>query len=362
MKMNKKIIYYLMFPSILFFLYQALLSEKVYESTSKVIVRQPDSSTMMDTSMALLSGLGGSSSANNDAEVLKEYIESVDMMSKINQHIDLFSHYGSSFGEGISRGYILHQEEHDKLYQVYLTMINIEIEPRSKIIVLKVKAYNSDFATKLNKEIIKNAELFINEINNYLAQKQLDFYLIEHDKILQDLLKSKKELLSFQEKYQILDPTSDSIALQTVTYTLEAELINKQIELGVLKNSLATSSFLIKSKVSEINLLKHKIEKERRKLTRSSGKGFNSLINEYTDLKFKAEMLYKRFASSLISQEKARVETYAQLKTLVTVDSSTSPLQAKYPEVTYNSLLFFVVNFMLFFIIRIIFLVIKELR
>lgn len=359
--MKKNLISYFLLPSILFFLYQSLLFEELYESTSKVIVRQPDSSTMMDTSMALLTGLGVSST-DNDAQVLIEYIESIDMMNKINERLDLFSHYNSSVGSLLSRRYILKQDDYDQLYNVYLKMININVQPSSKVVFLKVKAYNSEFATRFNNEIIKNAEIFINDINNTLAKKQLNFYLKEHKKIEAELVDIKSDLLMFQDKHQILDPTSDSIALQTVTYTLESQVIQKQVELEILKSTLAPSSFLIKSKNLELSILKSKIKNERENLTRSSNNGFNSLINEYADIKFKAELLYKRFTSSLISQEKARIETYSQLKTLVTVDSPSSPRFAKYPEIIYNVLLFIIVNLMLFFIVRIIYLVIKELR
>ncbi|WP_238322351.1 hypothetical protein [Vibrio mexicanus] len=58
-------------PTVIFALYQNFWASDRYDSQAQVIVQQPDGMATMDTSMALLTGLGVGSAAVSDTELVK---------------------------------------------------------------------------------------------------------------------------------------------------------------------------------------------------------------------------------------------------------------------------------------------------
>ena len=82
----------------------------------------------------------------------------------------------------------------------------------------------------------------------------------------------------------------------------------------------------------------------------------------FTDYKVKMELALQAYTSSQISLEKSRIEAYRQIKYLIVVERATLSEEYKYPEIIYNITLFFILLSMAFFIAKIIFVTIKELK
>jgi capsular polysaccharide transport system permease protein len=358
---SKSLFIFVFMPWVLFSLYQLFIAAPRFESQSKVIIKQPDGMATMDPSMALLSGLGVNTS-NTDIQLVKLFIESVDMVEYLDNKLQLSDHYDSSELSLLSKLYTI--DNKDDLYAIYNRYISVEIDDPSGAIIVKVQAYDSVYSQRLNNEIVNHSEQFINSIGHKLAKMQLKFINKEHKLIEVKLHKAKSELLSFQRKYDLLDPEAEGIAIQSITYGLETRLTTSTTELKTLQSVMSDSSPLVIAKKAELKVLREQINIERQRLsvgTKGEGNIVSEILSEYSDLKINLELSLKAYISSQISLEKSRIEAYRQLKHLLIIESPTQPINNQYPKTAYNILLAFIILMMIFSITRIITSTIKEI-
>ena len=348
-------------PTLIFSAYQSLWATDRYESQAKVIVQQPDSASTLDSGMALLTGLGGSG-GGSDPELVKAYIYSNDMIDYLNNKLALREHYSQSFVDYFSR--IHESDSRETLDQYYQDHIEVIIDDKSGVITISAQAFDSEYAQLLANTVVERAEWFINSIGHQLANAQLDFMQGEHKRIEQRLADAQKDLLTYQQKYNLLDPTAEGTAKQQITYTLEGQIAVKQTEIKTLKAIMSANSPQVKGLQNELKALNAQLEIERDKLSQSGldETPISELLSKFTDYKIKMDLALQAYTSSQISLEKSRIEAYRQLKYLIVVESPTLSEDYKYPDVIYNMTLFFVLLSMLFAITKIIFVTIKELK
>ena len=354
-------ILYVLLPTFIFAFYQIFIATERYESQAKVIVQQPDSMSTMDSGMALLSGLGVPATGS-DAQLVKAYIYSNDMIKYLNVELKLREHYEQSFIDYFSRIHIT--DSRDQLYKYYQDHVDVIIDEPSRIIIIKTQGFDSEYAQRLAKTIVKRAEWFINSIGHQLAKEQLVFIQGEHELIEKRLAEAQKELLLFQQKYNLLDPTAEGTAMQQITYTLEGQIATKQTELKTLQAIMHKNAPQIKGLVNELNALQAQLENERNKLSQSGQEDIpvSEIMSRFTDYKIKMELALQAYTSSQISLEKSRIEAYRQMKYLITVEEPTLSEDNKYPDVLYNISLFLLLLSLFFGIAKIVITTIRELK
>lgn len=347
-------------PWLLFAIYQIVIATPRYESQAKVIVKQPDAMATMDTGMAVLSGLG-MTPTNSDTQLVVEYIRSVDMLKFIDSEIQLKQHYESRTADIFSR--LDKDSSQESFLRYYNDHINVEVDEKAQVITILVQGFTPEYTHKLNDLIVKRAEWFINEVNRNLASEQLKFIKEEHQLIENRLATAKKELLEYQNKYSLLDPEAESAAIQKIAYSIEAKVAEKKAELNILNEVLSEKSPQVVALKNQIRALEEQLIEERERLSSSDGElSVSQVLSRFSDYKINVELALQAYTSSLISLEKARVESYRQIKFLVTVEKPTIPQDSSYPKVFYNLSLFAVVLLMLYGIGAIIRATIKELN
>jgi len=348
-------------PSLLFTIYQVFIATERYESQAQVIVQQPDAMATMDASMALLSGMG-MPTGNSDTELVKAYIYSADMVKYLNQELDLRGHYSQDFIDYFS---VIHEDDtREELFAYYQDRVKVIINEKSGVISIYSQGFDSDYAQNLTNEIVKRAEWFINSIGHQLANAQLSFVQGEHATIEKQLAQAQANLLNFQQKYNLLDPTAEGMAMQQITYTLEGQIAAKQTELKATQAIMSSRAPQVLALHNELNALKAQLTAERNKLAQT-GQGempVSELLAQFTDYKVKMELAIQAYTSSQISLEKSRIEAYRQIKYLIVVEKATLSQESKYPDVFYNISLFVLLFSLVFGIGKIVVSTIQELK
>ncbi|CED70288.1 capsular polysaccharide ABC transporter, inner membrane protein KpsE [Aliivibrio wodanis] len=359
--MRSGLFIFIFLPTFIFSIYQLLIASPRYESQSQLIVQQPDSMATMDASMAILSGLGGGASST-DTELVKAYIYSSDMVAFLNQELNLREHYSESGSDYFSR---FHSDESKEAFlEYYKKHITVAIDEKSGVITVLSQAFTPEKANQITKKIVARAEWYINSIGHHLASEQLTFIKKEHELVELRLQEAQSQLLNFQRKHSLLDPTAEGASMQQITYSIEGELATKETELKALTSIMSLKAPQVVAIKNEIKALKNQLKIERSKLT-ESGKAtlsVSEILSKYTDLKIKVELALQGYTSSQVSLEKSRIEAYRQIKYLIVVEKATVPESHKYPDTFYNITLFFALSLIIFAIGRIITMTIQELR
>ena len=358
---HSSFMWFVILPSLLFAIYQVFIATERFESQAQVIVQQPDAMATMDASMALLSGMG-MPTGGSDTELVKAYIYSTDMVKYLNQELDLRGHYSQDFIDYFS---IIHEEDtREELFTYYEERVNVVINEKSGVISIYSQGFDSDYAQKLTNKIVKRAEWFINSIGHQLANAQLSFVQGEHATIEKQLAQAQTNLLNFQQKYNLLDPTAEGMAMQQITYTLEGQIAAKQTELKAIQAIMSSKAPQVLALQNELNALKAQLMAERNKLAQT-GQGempVSELLAKFTDYKVKMELAIQAYTSSQISLEKSRIEAYRQIKYLIVVEKATLSQESKYPDVFYNISLFVLLFSLVFGIGKIVISTIQELK
>ncbi|MEP0071163.1 MAG: hypothetical protein ABJE79_00540 [Marinomonas sp.] len=349
-------------PSILFAAYQLFGAAERYESQAKVIVQQPDGASTIDTSLAFLSGLGGGSSGGNDPQLLEAYILSNDMLVYLDQTLNLKKYYMESEVDVFSR--LPDDATREDFLEFYQNHIQVEIDDASGVISIAAQGFDPAFAQTLTQSIVSRSEWYINNIGHQLADAQLSFVKVEHQLNEDKFRDAQITLLAFQQKYNLLDPTAEGVAMQQIAYGIEGQIASKEAELKGLTNIMSEHAPQVKATQNELEALRRQLQNERNKLSADSGQVIpvSEILASYTDLKVAMELALQAYTSSKISLESSRIEAYRQLKYLITVQAATEPEKSTYPDVLYNISLFFVFAAMLFAIIRIVLAVVHELK
>ncbi|AEP31218.1 lipopolysaccharide biosynthesis protein [Brumicola nitratireducens] len=357
-------------PLVLFSFYQLVIASPRYLSQAQLIIKEPDSMSTLDPAMALLTGFGVGSSSS-DTELVKAFVYSNDMLQYLESNFDLRAHYTNTDYDMFSR--LDSDASTEDLKDYYKKHIEVVIDDKSQVISVQVQAFQPEFAMTINQAIVNRAEWYINEISHRLAEEQLSFVKKEFELVDEKLRSAKSQLLGFQQRHNLLDPTAEGMAFQQITYGIEAQIAAKRTQLHLLRNSMSANAPLVIQARSELESMEDQLSRQRGRLTQQreddpslpedeQNLSVSQLLAKFGEYKIDMELALNAYMSSQISLEKSRIEAYRQLKFLVTVESSTLAQDAKYPDVTYNIALFFVLNILLFGIGRILLATVNELR
>lgn len=370
---------FVIWPIACFAFYLLIWASPRYESQTQLIVKQPDSMSTLDPTLALMSGLGGGG-GNSDTELVKAYIYSNDMYLYLKENIELDKHYSAKQLDMFSR--LSESASLESQLAYYKNHVKVEIDSKSSIVGIYAQAFSADYALTLTKTIVDRAEWYINEIGHRLAKEQLNFVQHEHQLVEQKLQQKKTDLLAFQRRYNLLNPEAEGLALQQITYQLEGQIAAKKAELRTLMASMSAAAPQVLQAKEQLDSLDQQLQNERKRLTRNlplktqsnndelnvvpneqdQTLGVNEVMSRFTDYKMDMEFALQAYSASQMSLEKSRIEAYRQLKFLMVVETPTLAQEAKYPKVLYNIVLLATLLLLFYGIGKIILATIKELR
>lgn len=359
---------FVIFPVIIFAIYLVLIATPRYESQALLVIKQPDGMSTMEPSLALLSGLGGSA-PSVDTDLVSAYISSNDMLAFLDTEIAYSEHFQHQSSD------IFSKLDNDATREQRLTFFNshvsVEIDMTSSIITVHAQAFDPEYARLITQTIAQRAEFFINKIGHDLANAQLSFVKNEHELVQNKLQNAQNRLLAFQREHNLLDPEAEGLALQQITFGLEASIASKNAELNALRSSMSESAPMVRKVLGELESLENQLLSERQRLTNRNGEigtagdsgalGVNQILTRFSDYKIDLEFALQAYTASKISLEKSRIQAYQQLKYLVVIESPTLPEESAYPKVFYNVALLFAVLLALWAIVKLILATAKEL-
>ena len=352
---------FVFFPSLLYFLYGSIWETERYESRSKIVVKQPDTTSTLVPELALLGGV--SSGANSqDAFLLKEYILSYDMLKYLDSSLNVKSHYTNGNIDVFTS--LSKEAMSEEFLEYYQSMVKIEVDSTSGVVSIYVKAFDADFAKQMSRLILQMAEEFINSISQQLAKSKLEFVNKEHELASSKLNRAQNSLLEYQQKHELLDPESEGAAMQSITFKLESEIAAKRAELNAYNKFMSRNSPEVIQAENVLQGLEQQLNDERKRLAVENGSApsVSSKLITYSQLKIEVELALQSYSATLVSLESARVEALQQIKYLVKIENSTLPESTSYPKSGYNTVLFAVILLLLYGTGRIIVATILELK
>lgn len=312
-------------------LYFGLIASDRYVSRAEIVIKQADQIKMLPDALSML-GIGGSN--HEDVLLTQDYLQSPDLLAKLDQELGLKAHFQNHKIDYFSRlPDNVSQEEFLKYYRDHLTL---RLDDLSGVLTIEMQAFDPNYGQKVVSLMLQESEHFINKLGHQVALDQLAFVEKEVDRAYQRVQAEKAKVLEFQNSHHLISPESTSTSRLEVVSQIEGELVRQQAELKQLQSYMRDTAPAVISVQNRVNALNKQLEQEKARLTGFDKDAMNEITARYMDVQTQATLATDLYKTGLISLEQARVEAYRKLKHLLVVSQPTMAEDAEYPRRLYN--------------------------
>lgn len=344
-------------PMALLIIYLVIFSQPRYMSESKVAVKRPSDIEGASLNVGLLLGASNPSSAE-DSLYLKEYVNSADMLKVLDKQLNLHEAWSKS---GLDFIYHLPKDTTAEQYlNYYRDRISVTFDDKTGLLAIQTQGFDPEFAQRFNKAVLKESERFINELSHSIARDQLNFAQEELLQARARLDKSKKELLTYQNQNNILDPEASATAASSLIMTLQGKKIEMEAQLRNLLSYLREDAPQVISTQNAIKALQAQIDAEQSKITAPGENKLNSMAADFEEIKARVTFDTEMYTMAIKAIEKTRLESARKLKVLSVISSPQRPEESTFPNTGYLLASWLLVCCLLFGTIKLLLAVIED--
>lgn len=337
--------------------YWWVMASDRYVSEANIIVQRTDlpGGTSMDLGGVLASMVGVSS--HQDQLILMEYLNSVDMLIKLDSKLALREHYSQSSWDVISR---LWRSEIEWFRRYYQNRVNVYFDDRSGILQIRAEAYEPEVAQQIVQFLVAEGEQFMNGMANEMAREQVRFLENELLQIKQELTRTREEVVRYQNEHGLISPQTTVESLVGTLAALEAKRIELDAQRNALRSYLVPDHPNILLLDQQIAGIEKQIADEKAKLAAPKGGTLNLKVEEFQRLEFEAGFAQEVYKTAMTALERGRVEAARTIKIVSVLQAPTMPEYPDEPRRSYNVLVSMLLAFLVAGIAHLILAIVRE--
>ncbi len=313
-----------------------------YASTVAFSVRTEESSSAISS---ILGPLNLSGSSTSDTEILYEFVQSQDLVARIDAKLDLRSIW-SKADPDVDPVFSYHPPGTiEDLVSYWGRMVRIYFDASAGLMELRVLAFAPTDAREIAREIYAESTAMINELSDIAREDAIRYARDELDQAVERLKVAREAMTQFRNRTQIVDPTVDLQGQAGLLNILNQQLAATLIEVDLLKQTTRANDPRIEQADRKITVIETRIEEERRKLGISDAgetgnEAFATLVGEYERLAVDREFAETSYTAALAAYDSAQAEARRQSRYLAAHIRPTLAEKSQYPErLTYVALI-----------------------
>ncbi|TFF59057.1 MULTISPECIES: chain-length determining protein [Comamonas] len=324
--------------SLLAAFYWGVIASDRYVSEARVLIQRTD----MVASQALDFGsllAGGDGISRADQMLLRDRLQSVDMLLQLDKDLNLREHYSSHDHDILSRMFF-HDASLEFFHKHFLSRVSVEYDEYAGVLVIQAQAYDAEMAQKITKALVHEGERYMNALGHQLAQEQVNFLEKQVKERSEHALNARQRVLAFQNAKGLISPQSAAENLAGVVNKLEEQLTELSARKTALLGYLAPTAPTVVEVDLQIQAVEKQIKAEKARLTSAKGQSLNKTVEEYQRLELEAQFQQDAYKSALVALEKGRVEATRTLKKVLVLQSPSMPEYPLRPRRLYNIVTF----------------------
>lgn len=304
---------FVVLPTLLSLLYLVAVASPQYESELSFTVQQGTKSPRaMSGIMALAAQVSGFSSTSQETYMVLEYLRSLDAIKDLGGAAFLepiFARSGIDYLARMDKG--LPAEE---IHKYWGDKIIPELDTRSGIITLKVRAFSPEDAYGLASRLLNLSEDLINSVSQRSREKTLERVEGDLRRSLTLVKQSRDQLRDFQNAEGSINPSQDAEHLASILAELTLKRIEIETEIGVLLPQIKGDSPAIRVKREQSDALKKQIDALEARMTGlpQSDSSIAQKLVKYESLQADLQYYEKLYAISMSAYEQAREDVLKQ--------------------------------------------------
>lgn len=318
-------------------------ASKQYESYAHFTIEENGKANV--DPLGALTGLAGPVSSTRDALIIKDFIESREVIEQIKHKIDVKKLYAREDKDWLSR---LEQDASiEDIVEYWKKKVRVDFDSASGITRLSVMAFEPQDSVDIIKEVLYRSETLVNNLSNKARQDSLNFAREELTKAEAGLKLARSNVTKFREKEKALSPEKDVEIKKSLIASLEADLAKAEANLRSIRIRLQDSTPKVQAAHNRVYSLKQQIGKERMRGTRKSTKNkrysktLSKLISQHEELLTDQGFAEKTYASTLLIMEQARIDAAKQHRYLTITVKPQLPEEAVKPDQPHDYIVLF---------------------
>lgn len=318
-------------PLSLVAVYEFFIATDRYESVASVMITQERGGTTVD--LTVLGLTNTDVAADKESLVVKEFAESKDMLSFLDERLKLREHVSQPHIDWLSR--LAEDASFEDFYEYYTDMMEITFASDSKLITFAVQTFDPNYSQELLKLLAARSQEFIDRLNDQVTREQMRFFdqQIAHSELR--LKEAKEKLMSFQRENRLFSTEGETQTIMSTIVTLEQQLAQKQADLNARLQVLERTAPQLITLQLDIEAIRAQIAQAKERLAGSSDTSVSELDSRYRDIQLNLEFVTNVYKSNLNALEQARLEAARRLKYLVVVTQPSLAEKAEYPKRLY---------------------------
>lgn len=302
-----------------------------YASTLAFSVRKEEAPSASE----LIGGIAGLSGASSsDTDVLAEFIQSQDMVARIDARVDLREIYTKVEGDPVFT--LMDDATIEDLVTYWNRVVTLYYDGAQGLIELRVLAFDPDDAQRIATLIYDESSTMINALTAIARDDATRFARAELEIALERLKEARTELTGFRSRTQIVDPNADIQGQMGLLNTLQVQLAEGLIELDLLRETTRETDPRIRQTEQRITVIEKRIDEERAKFGIGGGgaseQAFADLVGEYESLIVDREFAEQAYVTALTNFDAAQAEAQRQSRYLAAHIQPTLAESAEYPR------------------------------
>ena len=308
-------------------LYCFVVGRDRYTATSEFVIQQ---ALPLDGSSA--SVLSGASSAPSvlisllDGQYLQVYLESSDVKKRLFPDSKKFEQdYGPNFPD--FRAGLPANSAAPVQLNFYRKQLFVAPQPLTGTVILSTSGFTADQAYRLNRDLLREARRFVNDVNQSINVDQNKFAKKEVKIAENNLGQATRGLEIFQERHGNLSVGEEQSAASSFIAGLESQLVELKVEEAALRRTYrdpnAPEVSFVADQVDELQL---QIRQERERAVSENGRDLNTLALEEERLISDVEFAREALQAARLAVDNSRRESLRQFKFVVVLSQPQMPV------------------------------------
>lgn len=335
---------FVLIPSLLGAFYYSFLASDRYVAGAGFAVRGMDASVSTDI-LSSFTGLASSGSTMSDSYILLKFLESRDLVEKLERTLPFREIYSTPKADFFSR--LDPTLNIELVVEYWERRIHTSFDNASGIIIFEVEGFTPEDAERIAAAVLGFSKDLVNELSVQARRDTVAYAEGEVAHAEVRLIAAQEALRSFREEEKALDPAGAARIQVELIGELEKQLSEINARIAALKGVVADDSPAVRGLIRRAQALEQQISRQKEKAGTKNeqgkqGKSLTELLAAYEPLEVEREFAERAYASALTSLETARVEAGRQQRYLAVYSVPALPQHPLYPRRLLNIFLIFV--------------------
>lgn len=315
-------------PTLLGSIYFGFLASEVYVSESRFIVRSPSKPNLSPLGM-VLSG-GNIVGASEESEAVTEFLGSRQALETVNQDGYVTRAWGNGSIFWFDRFGFLGKDTGEDLFEYFLGKVTAKDSNTTMVTVLTVKSFNPQSAQVINRRLLEQSEVLVNELSDRARRDSITFAETELARARQEAQKAALALAAFRNREGVIDPELQANAGLQMIGKLQDQLIASQTQLLQMQTYTPQASQIPYLR-TQIRNLEREIAAQTAQLAGGRG-SLSSASVRYQELRLASEYSERQLATALSAYQEAQAEARRKQAYVERISEPSLPDDAAYPR------------------------------